>query len=505
MARPVAGARVIISPLRSKDEVSVEVQSGEDGKFTAKLDVEPLPAEVLAQLPKNMPRPHARALIVTSEYALGGGALSQTETTFRLTRGVAASGVVNDADGKPVGGARVRLRGVYTQEQHGGTIWIGEKHKDIVSAQSGADGQWKLERLPVTGTAIFELADDQYALVSVQQELQESDITVPLLTARPGVNVSGRAVYEGGKPAAGIAVSAHSVSRDGAYASARTAADGTYTLSRLSAGAINISATEEASDWVVPNIENLSTQGGKDIVAPDLVLQPGIQLDGTVLDADTKAPLAGAIIGAQGPHGFTRSSPSDKQGRYRVRVLPGSQYFYMFTTPVGYLRSEVNSNITIAPGQKTLAPMLLKKGLTLTGTAIDENGNPAAGVTLRAGGWDGTEAIVDEKGNWTLLGVQAGRQNRGETEGVVKLSVSGEWDIRFATRNQTTRTGVNCRQVATYQAGQFHRACAHAAGRAGQRCQGARKTFSQQRTQQLPYARKDHRQSGPFFDVAVAA
>jgi protocatechuate 3,4-dioxygenase beta subunit len=433
--KAVAGARVIISPLRDKSDASVEVQTGADGKFAAKIEVTPLPAPILAQLPKNIPRPYANALIITPEFAVAGGTLSLIEKTFRLTRGVVASGVVNDADGKPIGGARVRLRGVYTQDDHGGSgnIWLNEKHQDLVSVQSGADGQWKLDRMPLTGTAVFELADDRFALTSAQQELQESGNTLPPLVARPGVTVSGRATYEGGKPAAGIAVSAHSTNRDGEYASAKTADDGTYTLSRLPVGAINITATSEpgddSSEWVVSSIENLSTQTGPKVTAPDFVLQRGQQLQGTIVDADTKKPLEGAIVGAQGPHGFSRSTPSDKQGRYRVRVLPGSHYLYLYNTPVGYLRNEVNNNVTIAPGQETIAPMLLKKGLTLTGTAVDEEGKPAKGALVRAGRWEGADAIVDDTGNWTLFGVRPGRQSHGEPEGIILLSASGEWHI----------------------------------------------------------------------------
>jgi hypothetical protein len=80
--KAVAGARVIITPLRSKTTTSVEVQTGADGKFTAEIEVAPLPAAVLAQIPKDMPRPYASALIITANYAVSGAALSEWKRHF---------------------------------------------------------------------------------------------------------------------------------------------------------------------------------------------------------------------------------------------------------------------------------------------------------------------------------------------------------------------------------------------------------------------------------------
>jgi hypothetical protein len=44
---------------------------------------------------------------------------------------------------------------------------------------------------------------------------------------------------------------------------------------------------------------------------------------------------------------------------------------------VGICAVKPTNNVTVTPGQQTIAPMLLKKGLTLTGTAVDEEGKPA--------------------------------------------------------------------------------------------------------------------------------
>lgn len=428
--KPVADATVAITSWQDGKSNSREVTTDAGGRFA--LTVEPPPASMpRGGLPADLV---GAVTIAVRGLGLSGGMLRKGENTFRLARGVAVSGIVNDAQGKPVGGAMVRFTSVFSDDRSFGAS-VGETSlRERFSVKSGADGRWTMPDLPTEGRAFFQLDDPQYARVTAQLMLSPTPSPVPPLVARPGARIAGRVLFEDGKPAAGVAVMAQSQPQGngGGYGTGKTGADGTYELTGLAVGPYRVTANETSGEWVAPGVEGVMTQAGQTARAADIVLSRGVLLEGTVLDADTKAPLQGAVINVQSSNGWAQSKPSDKMGRYQLRVVPGEMTFHPNQPPAGYLSPENygNNQVTITAASKTIAPFLLKKGLTLAGTALDEAGKPAAGARLKIGGeWDNTQAEVDADGKWSILGVRPGRANRGEPEGAVALSVGGEWQI----------------------------------------------------------------------------
>jgi protocatechuate 3,4-dioxygenase beta subunit len=438
--KPVPNARVLLYPVSLGEAAHREIATGADGKFQAEIEILALPADGKPVSPKAAdvkavaarPRDVGYVIILAPGLAMTGSAINMEENTFRLTPGIVATGSVKDADGKPVPGAAVRLLGVFSSDHASGkgNVWVRESSKAVFGSKAGADGQWKLENLPREGTALFLLDDERFARVQIQAELSNEAVTTQPLEARPAAKVTGRVMYEGGKPASGVTVTAQGQGTSSSHGSAKTAADGTYVITGLSAGAFRMTVSESSGEWVASAISNLALQSGSTTAIADLVLGRGLLLEGKVIDAESKAPLHGVVIYAHGTHGESQSRPSDKEGRYQLRVVPGSMYFYVSNTPEGYLRPEMNSNVTIAAGQKTIAPIALKKGLTLTGTAFTADGQPATGAVIQSGRhWEGVKAVVDEKGNWTMPGVRPGSKERGEPDGAVNLSSEGEWHL----------------------------------------------------------------------------
>jgi len=222
------------------------------------------------------------------------------------------------------------------------------------------------------------------ALLTITATAQSPTATPPpISTASPPAYVApkgtgfitGRVVYEGGQPVAGVGVVAAIQNRSWLilnmpYISQRaqplkelggkmgmfysgplapgndkvewvntvTAAAGTYRLSVVTTAAYNIFVTaphqsrwaqmDKPSEWVAVADEGVTAQEGQMVTAPDLVLTRGAVIQGRVLEIATGSPLPGIIVKAHGParpasSGATLTTITDNAGRYVLRVAPG--------------------------------------------------------------------------------------------------------------------------------------------------------------------------------------
>lgn len=187
--------------------------------------------------------------------------------------------------------------------------------------------------------------------------------------------ISGRVVYEDGRPAAGVGVEADMWESDDTRLFQRsslsyeiisrrtrnmlgqdtsTGADGTYRIKGLLAGATfnvmvhggSLSAIEEAGPpgWVGA-AQMVKPQKGKNTRAQDVVLTHGSLIEGRIEDGITGKALANMSIGCHGPHrplstGFITGTRSDSNGHFTLRVPPGKSWVY-WNGPVENLRAQV--------------------------------------------------------------------------------------------------------------------------------------------------------------------
>ncbi|MCW3060272.1 MAG: antirepressor regulating drug resistance protein, partial [Capsulimonas sp.] len=208
-------------------------------------------------------------------------------------------------------------------------------------------------------------------------------------------SLTGRVIYEDGKPAANVRVGAqmqndamdalwgaaqgnsvlpHGVriplppgaarpsvdeARRVVWGEATTAADGTYQIHGLTSAPYNIAVlfpdappgTGPEELWVAAAIEGAKGQEGASTPLQNLVLTSGGFIAGRVTDAEGK-PRKSVHIASYGPHrprssAMVLMTDTDFDGRYRLRVAPGESEVYIADGP----SPEQNQTVTVAKGE----------------------------------------------------------------------------------------------------------------------------------------------------------
>ena len=398
--KPAANARIFVRVFlfgREKD-LNREIKSDAAGRFSVEYKASGGSEDIIG-----------KAAVYAPGLALSGGALKKTGNTFQLERGGAAAGFVKDAKGQAVAGARVKVLYVKAENDPDYARSFSVENpvlNDIFSARTGADGRWTIADLPTTGAVVVLLDDAAWAKNSATVE---AGTQAPALVARPGAMLRGRAIYEDGKPAAGVEVTAFS--QQGGKA--KSGEDGSYEIKSLSPGSYGVSGKLEGGQWVAIGLNAVVVQEGAGNKAPDLVLTRGALVSGTVVDDETGAPLADVYV---------EGAVTEKNGRYQVRLAPGEASLGI-GVPKEYLQPQQMPTIALEKGDKKDVPIRLKKGLALSGTAVDSDGKPAVGARIRIGqnhSYEPSIAVVDARGAWNVVGLKPGE---------VEFFPEGEWQL----------------------------------------------------------------------------
>ncbi|HSD87020.1 MAG TPA: carboxypeptidase-like regulatory domain-containing protein, partial [Kofleriaceae bacterium] len=220
---------------------------------------------------------------------------------------------VTDSSG-PVAGATVRL-------SHEG---------DVSIVQTGADGMARADALEPGGWAISAAADGHEPGAATTRELRAGETTkVDIKLAAGGRSLSGIVTDATGGPIGGARIDAAkldgSIQPSDAVASTLTGPDGHYKLS-VSEGQLLVAASEPSYAPQSRYVE-VGAAGG----SADFQLVPGGVIEGIVRDAQSREPVAGAIVGAERdtPAMFGERSRHEattgKDGRFRLAGLrPGA-------------------------------------------------------------------------------------------------------------------------------------------------------------------------------------
>jgi len=124
-----------------------------------------------------------------------------------------------------------------------------------------------------------------------------------------------------------------------------TRADGTYRLSGLELTHFNVLVDTSDQiyvnpppgtlpDWVAAAAQATAPKAGATVRITDMVLTRGAIIRGRVLDRATGKPLVSVYIASHGPQhprsgAAVTTAYTDAQGRYTMRVAPGTSYVYM--------------------------------------------------------------------------------------------------------------------------------------------------------------------------------
>ena len=222
-----------------------------------------------------------------------------------------------------------------------------------------------------------------------------------------GVTVSGRVLTEpGGTGVAGVKVGLYDrVGPNFLLQYAVTAADGSYAFRdvprneslrpKRSVGPDRYyEAWIEAAPDRLPGVwsegVSLSVEQ-QDVHVHDLYLKFPQSISGTVRDADTGKPIAGAGIFFSSNEGGPRalmlgpkSKATDAEGRYRFFLRPQEVTVSCEGTPDRYSRDDVHGKRTVIaePQQETTADFFCTSGQPLTGRVVNPDGTPAKDVRV---------------------------------------------------------------------------------------------------------------------------
>jgi hypothetical protein len=417
---PVAGAQVFIWLHETAGASTRSTTTDAAGVFTTDVSPPPPPG-VLA----------GRVNIYSPEFAVGGGVLGRTDSTFVLQPAGQAWGSVVDTSGRPVAGAQVRLSAISGPEgERRGSVAIMEPLQDLVSTVTTGDGRWVIQHVPSSGIAHVWLDDPRFVRAYGQVYLGPNAPPSKPIIARPGAVIAGRVRFGSGSPAPEVTVFAQVMDGGEGWASATSGADGGYRLESLPSGSYNVMADDKSGRWVAAALEGVGATEGETTSAPDLVLTAGAIVTGEVTNAATGGPIAGVYVGSYGPH-RPRSSAAiigadtDERGRYRLRVAPGESYVYVSGAPPEYLRPEQGVTVTVAAGATATLPFRLQQGLAFSGTLVDEAGRSVPDVAL----------ILSAPAEARFLQESGISGKGGEVRvsplmaGTYVVAVEGEWEV----------------------------------------------------------------------------
>ncbi|HVR74387.1 MAG TPA: carboxypeptidase-like regulatory domain-containing protein, partial [Planctomycetota bacterium] len=175
----------------------------------------------------------------------------------------------------------------------------------------------------------------------------------------------------------------------------------------------------------------------------DITLLPGGTIRGRVLDTEG-AGVAGAQVGAEdagaeeerrlgGFFADNRQSPStvtDAEGGYKLSNLRAGKY--LVKAQAKERAAARRSDVEVLENETTEGvDLVLGVGEALSGTVADADGNPIAGVRVRAWTDEQAEGRSDAEGRFEILGLKAGSVNiqvekSGFNELRLQVTVPGE-------------------------------------------------------------------------------
>ncbi len=391
-----------------------------NGQGVVIFDVEPMSDSIYGDFA-------GRVFVRKNGFAIGNGKLLfKTPLRVELSPPSKISGKVVDPEGKPIQNAQISFLSTQKNGDYSDMLIDGPL-KPQMTTHSSADGSWQLDGVP-PDTQVFVTVSAPER-VRVRSQILSGGTGQTVL--QPGAQIKGRLFGLDGKPLAGMEVSAQGTTTEtrSSGATTKTGTDGTFVLDGLSGGTYNImfNSEEEEAPFVVPAFQGVNALVGAPLQLPATRAVEGVIVAGHVLESDTKAPVAGAMIGIYGglnpsTSAQVSSTTSDKNGFWKMRTLPGESRIYLMGPPQQFKREPDNQahNITIGATGDMNVDFTLERLPKISGRLLDENGKGVkASVQLRRD-YQEFWASSDQNGDFTTY---------GPTTGEWTVSPQGNWDI----------------------------------------------------------------------------
>lgn len=369
--KPVAGATIVSTAWDAGEPRLWSAVSDAEGRFT--LAADPTSSRAVRSLTVLARRPGLALAL----------AQAQPGTPLTLTLGAAAEdrcGVLLAPDGTPAAGVLVSAASLSAGERPPLGLSLPE---DALTTVSDREGRFSLPGFPAGGAAEVQVARDGYAA----ERTRLSDPEPVVIRLRPAVAVTGR-VLAGGRPQAGVRVYGSSWQTEACFTSTHTAADGSFALRRLAPGEAAIGIEAPAGLAPLPR-RKVTLHPGQPVSGVEFALTPGAVVRGRVTDPRAGQPVPAAVVVLRPPQGPPHSAQTDAQGRYELRVPPGTYRLHCQAPGSSFVFTAAprpvppDRDLTLAEGQ-------VVEGCDLTATlprrvaleVVRPDGTPATGARL---------------------------------------------------------------------------------------------------------------------------
>ncbi|HKR66276.1 MAG TPA: carboxypeptidase regulatory-like domain-containing protein [Thermoanaerobaculia bacterium] len=381
-----------------------DAASGPDGRFAIRMQGDE--EQRLKAAKKGMPLAKSETLKLSPGERKSGVVLT-------IPSGVAVTGKVTDASGKPLSGVAVTAAEAEPGRAMQRIIISGFAMQEEDAVRTGSDGSFAM-RLK-EGSYDFTFKREGYAMTNVRaQSVTASGNNVVEAKMDPAVEVRGRVTRNGGG-VADVNVFAMVMGSD---SRTTTGPDGSFTLSGLTPGQVRISLRKD--DEFVQESRNV-TAPSNDVV---IELPAGSRVSGRVVEKGTRKPVTQFQAGlsrSRGGGGMVMFAPpqlksfTSDDGTFTLEGVPAGAQDLVVTAP-GFASGRLNVNVEEAK-ELTGVEIELDTGTRLTGKVTGPNGAPLPDVsvslafgpgssTARTGAMNRT--VTDSNGEYTLESLQSG-------------------------------------------------------------------------------------------------
>jgi protocatechuate 3,4-dioxygenase beta subunit len=319
---------------------------------------------------------------------------------IRLGAGKLITGRVSSLDGKAIAGARIEVKGPGMLEPD-------------PAVSSDRAGTFRIDFL---GTGDYALAASAEGFADARTSVASETEGVEIQLAREAV-LAGKVVSgDGEEPVARARVSV--AGNQGVRRDAVTGDGGLFETRRIGPGTwtVRIEHDEHA-----PLEETIEFAEGEKALDRVFRLGSGAIVRGKVLDAATRAPIAGARVNFRegGNQGARKDVTAGEDGSFEARGLGESAYL-VTASAKRYLPGRSVPVTATAGGNEDLT-LVLEEGASIAGRVSDPDGKPIRGATLHVNlamlpgvNWnDGLNNIynlsadTDAEGKYVLAGLGA--------------------------------------------------------------------------------------------------
>jgi protocatechuate 3,4-dioxygenase beta subunit len=377
---PVRGAKVVWEAYRTDEETLVDETKGStpvplgetatdpEGRFRVTLD-KPGVEVAIRVLPGALPG------------ALLPGPYDSSEDVevddVELPAAEKVSGRVADEAGKPVSGAKVRVRS--------GSLFEEDDFVSYAEATTGADGAFSITNAPGKSGSLAVRAPGRVPWSQLMMRRTGAE----KIGLGSGGTVAGTVLDPSGKPAEGVIVLSGSLA-------AKTDSSGTYRLVGVPGGTRTLEALGKGE--LAARNDAVRVKKGE-TAEVSLRLARSASVTGSVIDEKTRRPLPGVRVSASaGGFSFlpvetaSRRTRTDAKGRFRIAGLAARRYSIQ-ASKTDYLPATMPGIVAAVSAPGTVA-IALQKAAGVSGRVTDEKGAAVPGARVRFVAEQGLQAIL---------------------------------------------------------------------------------------------------------------